>query len=221
MKDTQRNTCIHIVETIIQHPASGPFRKPIDIEALPNYYEIIEDPQDFGGILERLKNKDIRSLREFKRDMNLIWENAVKYNGKSSWPAALAHQCKKIFESEMKRKMPQSTIQWFEQVNLYQKKLQHLTGNPPVSLTESAPVEILERKTLTPLTSQEYTSLYNYISELQDEEKKQQIIKLLDKPSCIEDLTNVSLEKLRKALEMTKETSTRRRSAMAAASEGN
>ena len=218
MKDTQRNTCIQIVETIISHPASGPFRKPVDKALLPNYYEIIEDPQDFGTILEQLKNKDIRSIREFKRNMNLVWENAVTYNGKDNYPSYLAFQCKKIFENEMKLKLPQSTIQWFEQINDLQKDIRKLSGNPPNSVKESVPVDMIEMKELTPLTGQEYKSLFSSVNETANAEEKKELMKLLNNPTKVEDLMNVSLENLRKATDIIKErTQVRRRSAMSAA----
>ena len=205
MKNTQRLICAQIVEEIINHPASSLFRKPVDPAVLPDYYKIISNPQDLEGTLNNLKNNEIRSVSQFKRQMNLIWDNAIKYNGINSWTAILAQHCKKMFEKQMKIKVPQSNTQWLEDINLYQNKLNQLTGRPPSNLAKSAPIPMLEMGDEKPLSSDEFKQLFSAANELEDEEKRNELFKYLGKPHSIEALTDLPLNKLRNGLKMMEE----------------
>ncbi|KAI5525645.1 bromodomain family [Trichomonas vaginalis G3] len=220
MKEAQRTTCLEIVDIIIKHPISGPFRLPVNKELLPQYYEIVDDPQDLQTIRQNLENKEIRSIREFKRNMGLIWSNAILFNGKDSEYSNLARELQKTFEKLMLDKLPTSTTTWMERVNLYQNRLNHLIGNPPSNISDSVPIEALEPKSLIPLSAAEYKSLFSYATELPNEEDRAKLFKMLKKPKSVIDLTELSLKTLHDAMEFVKDLKNqRKRSAISAAAE--
>ncbi|KAJ2917713.1 hypothetical protein MD484_g2706, partial [Candolleomyces efflorescens] len=56
------------------------FLKPVSKAEVPDYYDIITTPMDFLTMSKKLKNKQYKSKREFKDDLDLIWSNCYKYN---------------------------------------------------------------------------------------------------------------------------------------------
>lgn len=63
------------------HPASWPFRKPVDAEEVPDYYGYIENPIDLKTMGERLKKGNYYCHpRLFKADMARLFYNCRRFN---------------------------------------------------------------------------------------------------------------------------------------------
>lgn len=75
------------------------FHKPVDPEELeiPDYFEVITKPMDFSTIKQKLAlNQYIRGgLTEFVDDINLTFDNCIKYNGEDS---SVGKMCKTVRE---------------------------------------------------------------------------------------------------------------------------
>ena len=58
------------------------FDKPVDAVkfGLVDYHVIITEPMDIGTVKNRLYDGYYRTLEEYKREVNLVWANAMKYN---------------------------------------------------------------------------------------------------------------------------------------------
>jgi hypothetical protein len=74
--------CLKILQVLKQDPSSEPFLRPVDPEALriPQYYDIIREPMDISTVESNLKSNKYFNKEQFERDVNLIWENACKFN---------------------------------------------------------------------------------------------------------------------------------------------
>jgi len=73
----------HVVVPLIRHPRSLPFRKPVDEVALgiyPAYSNIITHPIDLGSIKSQIDNGDYCTKDELIADIQLVWNNAKKFN---------------------------------------------------------------------------------------------------------------------------------------------
>jgi bromodomain-containing factor 1 len=59
------------------------FMDPVDAEGLniPHYYSIIKKPMDLNKISRMLKNGDITSIKEFDKNVRLIFTNCYTFNG--------------------------------------------------------------------------------------------------------------------------------------------
>lgn len=70
----------------MRNPAAWIFNEPVNPEKLQifDYFDIIKKPMDFSTIRERLKRHDYRRAEEFIYDVNLVFNNCIKYNGKES-----------------------------------------------------------------------------------------------------------------------------------------
>ena len=66
-----------------RHPRSLPFRKPVDSVALgiyPAYDQIITHPIDLGTIKTQIDNGLYTTKDELIADIQLVWNNAKKFN---------------------------------------------------------------------------------------------------------------------------------------------
>ena len=79
MNRRQKELCLEITKKLKERPAAALFREPVDATkpGCETYYDIIEDPQDFSSIEKRLTEGEYRSVREWKRDITLIFKNAI------------------------------------------------------------------------------------------------------------------------------------------------
>jgi transcriptional activator SPT7 len=59
---------------------SGPFLNRVNKRDAPDYYNIIKHPMDIGTMMKKLKNIAYKSKKEFVDDLNLIWNNCLRYN---------------------------------------------------------------------------------------------------------------------------------------------
>ena len=61
---------------------ASPFLHPVDPVALniPDYFDIIKNPMDFGTIYQRLINGQITTEAEYLKLMELVFTNAITYN---------------------------------------------------------------------------------------------------------------------------------------------
>ncbi|KAJ4267274.1 transcription initiation at TATA-containing promoter protein [Fusarium torreyae] len=59
------------------------FMDPVDAEGLniPHYYSIIKRPMDLGKVSRMLKSGDISSIKEFDKNVRLIFSNCYTFNG--------------------------------------------------------------------------------------------------------------------------------------------
>ncbi len=76
---------MHVVVPLTRHPRSLPFRKPVDPVALgiyPAYNQIITHPMDLGTIKTNIDNGVYSTRDDLIADIQLVWNNAKKFNPK-------------------------------------------------------------------------------------------------------------------------------------------
>ncbi|KAF6804543.1 hypothetical protein CSOJ01_10142 [Colletotrichum sojae] len=59
---------------------STPFLQRVNKRDAPDYYTMIKQPMDLGTMTKKLKSLTYKSKAEFVTDLNLIWDNCLKYN---------------------------------------------------------------------------------------------------------------------------------------------
>ncbi|EZG44984.1 bromodomain protein [Gregarina niphandrodes] len=63
------------------------FREPVDTDRwnIPDYHEVVKEPMDFGTILTNLEvGVQYLTIHDFLRDLNLVFDNCILYNGGDS-----------------------------------------------------------------------------------------------------------------------------------------
>ena len=98
-KSTAGQLCKKITDEICECPISSVFRSPVPSNDL-NYHEIIKQPMDLGTIKRKLKTNVYNTVLEWKNDMDLIFDNAIQYNGNESliggYATYLRHKTEKL-----------------------------------------------------------------------------------------------------------------------------
>ncbi|KAF4986789.1 hypothetical protein FDECE_15767, partial [Fusarium decemcellulare] len=65
---------------------STPFLTRVNKRDVPDYYNLIKNPMDLGTMTKKLKGLTYKSKAEFVVDLNLIWDNCLKYNQDMNHP---------------------------------------------------------------------------------------------------------------------------------------
>ena len=56
------------------------FTKPVDLEEVPDYAEVIKKPMDLSTVLSNIDLHRYGAVKDFLQDVDLIWQNALEYN---------------------------------------------------------------------------------------------------------------------------------------------
>ncbi|TRM55667.1 Bromodomain-containing protein, partial [Schizophyllum amplum] len=71
--------------TIDNHDAEA-FLKPVSRADAPDYHEVIQEPMDLQTMLRKVRQRSYKSKREFKDDLDRIWDNCFQYNAAENHP---------------------------------------------------------------------------------------------------------------------------------------
>ncbi|KAL6305105.1 hypothetical protein BKA93DRAFT_230818 [Sparassis latifolia] len=72
------------------------FLKPVSKTDVPDYYDVIANPMDLQTMLRKVKQKQYKSKREFKDDLDLIWSNCFTYNATENHPLRMCARRLKV-----------------------------------------------------------------------------------------------------------------------------
>lgn len=94
------DAALEVIKKVMKMDAAEPFNTPVDPIALgiPDYFEVIDTPMDFGTIRGNLESgvKYLNSEDVYK-DVQYIWDNCYKYNNKGDLVLDLMKRVKKNF----------------------------------------------------------------------------------------------------------------------------
>ncbi|KAJ7469317.1 hypothetical protein B0H11DRAFT_1393341 [Mycena galericulata] len=90
--DSLEGLLLDLRTTSIDNHDAEAFLKHVSKAEVPDYYDVITNPMDLGTMLKKVKQKQYKSKREFKDDLDLIWSNCFTYNATETHPL---RQCAK------------------------------------------------------------------------------------------------------------------------------
>lgn len=96
------NAMLPLVQKILDDPYGWLFRDPVDpIElGIPDYFDIIKNPMDLSLVQKRLRDGYYKTFDSVKSDVNLVFENAIQYNGDESDVGTMAVKLLGTFTSD-------------------------------------------------------------------------------------------------------------------------
>lgn len=127
-KDQGLSASLAVIKKILKMDAAVPFNNPVNPVALgvPDYYDVIDTPMDFGTICNNLeKGLKYKSSEDVYKDVERIWENSCKYYKEGDYILELMKPVKAAF------------LKHWAAVGLYIKEEQATNGylhdqNPPL-----------------------------------------------------------------------------------------
>ncbi|KAL7543116.1 hypothetical protein ACHAXR_012415 [Thalassiosira sp. AJA248-18] len=101
--------CLEILKGLQAHEHGWVFATPVNpVElGLDDYFDIIKKPMDLGTIQKKLDGGSYHSFDDFRSDVRLTFENAMKYNEERTVVHEMAKELKKKFEADFKKLMKQ------------------------------------------------------------------------------------------------------------------
>ncbi|XP_060805149.1 bromodomain adjacent to zinc finger domain protein 1A isoform X2 [Amyelois transitella] len=78
-----------LLRDVMKHRDCWPFYEPVDVDAVPDYLEVISEPMDFTTMKQKLEGGEYRSDGELLADAALVLTNCYVYN-KDTHPVARA-----------------------------------------------------------------------------------------------------------------------------------
>ncbi|XP_022151839.1 bromodomain-containing factor 1 isoform X2 [Momordica charantia] len=97
---TELDTALTVIKKVMKMDAAEPFNVPVNPVALgiPDYFDVIDTPMDFGTICSNLENGDkYMNSEDVFKDVQYIWENCYRYNNKGDYILDLMRRVKKNF----------------------------------------------------------------------------------------------------------------------------
>jgi len=88
------NKLLPLVQDLINDECGWVFSSPVDpVElGLPDYFDIIKNPMDLGTVEKNLQSGLYDSVATVERDVKLVFENSILYNGEGSDVGIMAKQ---------------------------------------------------------------------------------------------------------------------------------
>lgn len=137
LSDYSRRQLLKALDKLNERHISKMFSQPVNPEtdACPNYFEIIKNPMDLGTIRQKLLENKYETVDEFKSDVNLVWDNTIKYNGKKSIISHLAKDLSIEFDKLTKWITGDDDIDWlnkYNEIRLFNAQTKYITTPIPV-----------------------------------------------------------------------------------------
>ena len=103
MDDDTFHQCLAITKDIRSQPLSVLFREPFksDKNTMKEYLSQISKPMDLQTVQETLEAKGYPNFKSWANDMDLIFENAIKYNNSESLVGGIAIYLRKIVQKKI------------------------------------------------------------------------------------------------------------------------
>jgi hypothetical protein len=93
-----------LLQKLLLHPRNnGVFNSPVDPQALglTHYFDRVRCPMDLGTVKAKLLQSEYTSLAEVWRDVRLVFENAIAFNGDAHVVGQAAKEMAKDFEHDL------------------------------------------------------------------------------------------------------------------------
>jgi hypothetical protein len=136
MRERDRLACIRITKELMKFPSAICFLDPPDADEgtdIPSQFpsERINCPVDLTSILTRLEQKEYESLDVWDHDLSLIWYNAEKYFGRSSYVFYLSQALHQQYEKLRRVFAFRDLTDWTREFVRLEKKVNDLMAIPP------------------------------------------------------------------------------------------
>ena len=142
MSASLTNAQIHainkITEIMISSPCCSPFLKPIDpeLDDVPDYFEVIKEPRDLGTIQKNIQSSKYSSWEEWEKDITLVFDNAIQYNGSKSPISSAAEAMKARLNKLIEKYQPITSKNWINTIKNLYDAITILMRRPPPYLKD-------------------------------------------------------------------------------------
>ena len=189
---------LSITNEFLKDPIAVYFTDPIsqDDEFAAEYFDIIKHPMDLKTLKRNLMDNRYSSINEWAKDFNLIFENAITYNGEGNLISGSARYLQKKFSKKFNDLIYQNSQVFEAKLIELRNKLAILLSSPPAnSKMKGAPQNI--DIPVTPYTNEKLKALMNQLNSVTNEKILIKIKEILEiSGSDSQNTINVNLSRL-------------------------
>lgn len=91
-----------LLSDVMKHETAWPFLRPVHLKEVPDYYDIITEPMDFGTIKYKLNMGEYSTDSQLMRDVVLVFDNCNTYNSNADEVYKLGVQLLGYFSKKAK-----------------------------------------------------------------------------------------------------------------------
>lgn len=196
LTENQRLECLRVMDQLSTRAVSGMFSKPINPkdDDCPNYYQVIDKPMDLGTVRKKLEENIYRTVEEWKKDVDLVWSNSLKYN-KTGLITVITADLKEYFD-KISRSVSDSVAQdWKTKLSQIRDELEtavkeiakHKSGKKIIQKRDKLSTTLIElepphmRRHFVCLNHEEMEKLSEDLNRLNQETQLQIISQMLQK----------------------------------------
>lgn len=101
---TVTHKCMPVIQALINDQFGWVFHDPVDPVALglPDYFDVVKNPMHLELVKKKVENAIYPDMESFERDVKLVFENAILYNGEASEVGELAQSMLDKFDQMYK-----------------------------------------------------------------------------------------------------------------------
>ncbi|CAH1232867.1 BAZ1B [Branchiostoma lanceolatum] len=133
--NNELKTCEDILQKLMRNKSSVYFRKPVDVEDVPDYYKVIKKPMDLTTVKNKCVCLDYCSPQEFINDVSCIFDNAHEYNKIGSDIRDKADTLEKYFMELVEESLPSYDYPHKEAAAIHGMHNDHSYTSPQKSAT--------------------------------------------------------------------------------------
>lgn len=137
LSELKRKQILEILDNILSYRTSAFFDHPVDPvnDQLPNYLKIVKKPMDLGTIRNKIEQNEYDSISSFIADVELVWSNAILFNGRNSMIFNIVRYLQAKFKEQTEFLSDDTRKDWINQMNDLRNKLNNIISNPPLLIT--------------------------------------------------------------------------------------
>ncbi len=123
--------CQNILTLLNNHTSSWPFKKPVNLEEVPDYADRIKRPMDLETMEKRLETRELYLSKEtFRRDLHLIFDNAKSYNKPNTIYYRYAVNLEEYIKPHVEKMTEPTEMELQELAKLAQTRKQQVAKTP-------------------------------------------------------------------------------------------
>ena len=98
-----KQQCKDLLDGLWQLEDAGPFKQPVNILDVPDYFQVIDHPMDLQTVREELEAGNYETPMDFAKDVRLICDNSKNFNtNKKSRIYAMTIRLSAVFEEHIR-----------------------------------------------------------------------------------------------------------------------
>jgi hypothetical protein len=142
LSEYDRGWCNKLLTDLTKWAITSPFRMPVDPirDGCPNYHLIVASPMDFHTMKKKLTASEYSSVEQFIDDIQLICDNAKKFNGASSMYGLICDDIMAEVHRQYSEKPNSADDEWYKSLLKAVRALDDHLADAPAEVSLSREV---------------------------------------------------------------------------------